>query len=289
MLIGQLSDIHIGFDRQADPDTNPEENLVRLRAALARIAAAPQRPELLLLTGDLTEWGDATSYATLVATLAPLGIPCWPIPGNHDLREPLVAAFPQVALDDGFIHYAIALDGLRILMLDTFEPGRHGGAFCAARAKWLSAQLAAYPDTPTLIAMHHPPFATGVAWMDPNPDEPWLTRFADAIAGHSQILAITSGHVHRSAATQWHGHTAVICPSSAAAVALDFSPIDPAVPDNRVLITDEPPGFVLHQWDGVQLTSHILATSQANPLARYNAGTQGMIAGMFDERPGVEG
>ncbi len=282
MLIGQLSDIHIGFDRKADP----EENLVRLREALARIEAAPQRPDLLLLTGDLTEWGDAESYATLVATLAPLGIPCWPIPGNHDLREPMVAAFPQVTMDDGFIHYAIERDGLRILMLDTFQPGRHGGAFCPARAQWLSAQLAAHPDTPTLIAMHHPPFPTGVAWMDPEPDEPWLARFADAVAGHDQIIAITCGHVHRSAATQWQGLTAIICPSSAAAVGLDFSPIDPAQPDNRVLITDEPPGFVLHLWDGARLTSHILATSQANPLARFSAQTQGMIAGMFNERPG---
>ena len=283
MLIGQLSDIHIGFDRKTDP----EENLVRLRDALARIAAAPQRPDLLLLTGDLTEWGDANSYATLTATLDPLGIPYWPIPGNHDLREPIVAAFPQVSLADGFIHYALEQDGLRILMLDTFEPGRHGGAFCPARAQWLSAQLAAHPDTPTLIAMHHPPFATGIAWMDPQPDEPWLARFAAAIAGHGQIVAITCGHVHRSAATQWQGLTAIICPSSAAAVGLDFSPIDPAHPDNRVLITDEPPGFVLHQWDGTRVTSHILATSQADPLARYTAQTQAMIAGMFEERPGA--
>jgi 3',5'-cyclic AMP phosphodiesterase CpdA len=282
MLIGQLSDIHIGFDRKADP----EDNLVRLRAALARMVAAPQRPDLLLLTGDLTEFGDAESFATLAATVATLGIPCWPIPGNHDLRETLIAAFPQVAMVDGFIHYAIALDGLRILMLDTFEPGRHGGAFCAARAQWLSAELAAHPDTPTFIAMHHPPFATGIAWMDPNPDEPWLARFANAIAGHTQIVAITCGHVHRGAATQWHGHTAVICPSSAAAVALDFSPLDPATADNRVLITDEPPGFVLHQWDGTRLTSHILTTSAANPLARFTPQMQGMIAGMFDERPG---
>ena len=54
-----------------------------------------------------------------------------------------------------------------------------------------------------------------------------------------------------------------------------------------MLITDEPPGFALHHWDGTQLTSHLLATSQANPLARYNAGTQAMIAGMFEERPGL--
>jgi hypothetical protein len=43
---------------------------------------------------------------------------------------------------------------------------------------------------------------------------------------------------------------------------------------------------VLHQWDGRRLTSHILTTSAANPLARFSTQMQGMIAGMFDERPG---
>ena len=280
MLIGQLTDIHIGFDRKADP----ELNLLRLRQALGRIAAAPQRPDLMLLTGDLTEFGDAESFATLRATLAPLGVPCWPIPGNHDQRDTLIAAFPAAGMHDGFVQYAIEAEGLCILMLDTFEPGRHGGAFCGARARWLSEQLAARPTTPTLIAMHHPPFASGIAWMDPDLDEAWLDRFAGAIAGHAQIVGITTGHVHRAATTRWRGHTVTICPSTAAAVALDFAPMDPARPDDRVIITDEPPGFALHHWDGTQLTSHLLITSEANPLARWNEGTRAMIAGMFTEK-----
>src|SRR3546814_7660429 len=41
--------------------------------------------------------------------------------------------------------------------LDTFEQGRHGGAFCERRAAWLAAQLSAHRTTPTLIFMHHPP------------------------------------------------------------------------------------------------------------------------------------
>ena len=117
MLIGQLTDIHIGFDR-SDPR---EANLIRLEQTVAHIAAQPQRPDLLLLTGDLTEHGDALSYARLQAALAPLRVPVWPVPGNHDLRAGMLAAFPQVKpMDGGFVQYALDLPGLRSWPLKRF-------------------------------------------------------------------------------------------------------------------------------------------------------------------------
>ena len=199
MLIAQITDIHIGFDR----DNPGEANLVRFRALLARLAEGPNRPDLLLLTGDLTEHGDAASYARLADALAGFPAPVWPIPGNHDTREALAAAFPQIRLADGFAHYALDLGGLRLLMLDTTEPGRHGGAFCETRAAWLARELTARPDRPTLIAMHHPPIVSGVAWMDPDPAAPWIARFVAATRGHGQIVGIASGHLHRPILTNY--------------------------------------------------------------------------------------
>jgi len=282
MLIGQLTDIHIGFDRQSPR----EANLVRLDAAVARLLATGNRPDLVLMTGDLTEHGDAESYARLAAALAPLECPCWPIPGNHDQREPLVAAFPHVARDGGFLHYALEFDGFRVIMLDTLEPGRHGGAFCESRASWLSEKLAERPDTPTLIAMHHPPFPAGIPWMDTDPAEPWVARLAAALAGHRQVVALTSGHVHRAATSAWAGIPAMICPSTAPAVGLDFSPLDPAVPDDRPLIVDEPIGLMLHRWTGARLVSHVVASGDPTVFARFTPQLQGMVQDMVAERPG---
>jgi len=282
MLIGQLTDIHIGFDRTSDR----EANLVRLDTAIARLLSAGRRPDLVLLTGDLTEHGDAESYARLTRALAPMAIPCWPIPGNHDAREAMAAAFPHVSLHDGFVHYAIEFDHFRIVMVDTLEPGRHGGAFCEARADWLSATLASRPHTPTLVAMHHPPFPSGIAWMDTDPGEHWVGRFAAAVAGHAQIVGVTCGHVHRAMLTQWRGLAAIICPSTAPAVGLDLSPLDPDVPDNRVLISDEGVGLALHDWNSSQLISHILVSGEAPALARFTTALQPMVRAMMSERPG---
>ena len=225
------------------------------------------------------------SCERLAAALSACPVPVWPIPGNHDQRATLLAVFPQLQIEGEFIQYALEQDGLRILMLDTLEVGRHGGGFCAVRAEWLRTELAAHPQTPTLIAMHHPPFPAGIAWMDTDPAEPWLALFADAIRGHEQIVAITCGHVHRAVVSSWHGQTAMICPGTAPAVALNLNAIDPDRPDGRALIADELPGFALHHWDGATLASHLLNADRPRVLAAYDQNLQPMIRDMLSERP----
>jgi 3',5'-cyclic AMP phosphodiesterase CpdA len=193
LLIAQISDVHIGFDRD-----NPDElNMQRLRAVIARLVSGPNRPDLLLMTGDLTESGDAESYARLAAAVAVCPFPVLAMVGNHDERAPLLAAFPQTPSEGGFVHYVVERPGFRLVAIDTLEPGRHGGAFCAARVAWLRATLAAAPTTPTYIAMHHPPFESGIAWLDSGADEPWIARFAGAVAGFPQVRGILAGHLHR--------------------------------------------------------------------------------------------
>lgn len=281
MLIAQITDTHIGFDRD-----NPEEaNLQRLNRVLARLVEGPNRPDLLLLTGDLTEFGDAASYARLADALKVCPFPVQVMAGNHDAREPLLAAFPQTPAEGGFVQFALELDGLRLLAIDTLDPGRHGGAFCAERAGWLAAQLAARPDVPTLIAMHHPPFASGIAWLDSDEDEAWIARFAATIAGHAQVRAIIAGHLHRTIHTLWNGAALTVCASSAPTVGLDLRPVDPDHADGRAMIVDEPPGYALHYWDGRRLISHSEAVGDAATLACYDASFQAVVRHIADERP----
>ena len=281
LLIAQLTDIHIGFDREAGTG---ELNQLRCRTALARLLAQPNTPDMLVLSGDLTERGDAESFARLADMIAPLPFPVYPLVGNHDTREELLRAFPDCPSDEGFIHYAIQQDGLRVLCLDTFEPGRHGGAFCARRAAWLADQLNAHRHTPTLIFMHHPPVVTGIDWMDPRPDEDWIVNFGEAIAGHSQIRAIHCGHLHRPLHTSFRGIPLSVTPSVAPAVSLDLRPVDAAEPDGRALITTEPPGYALHRWHGGSLVTHYESVGDWQTLARYGPELQPMMRQSLAER-----
>ena len=283
VLIAQMTDIHIGFA----PDEKPEElNLTRFRATLDRLIHGPNRPDMLVLSGDITDHGDAESFATTVAALRDCPFPVLPMVGNHDSREGLLAAFPHIApAPDGFLHYVVdAPLGLRIICLDTLEDGRHGGAFCAARADWLAARLAEAPHAPTLIFMHHPPVVAGIDWMDPAPDEPWIMRLHAVLHRQTQVQAIHCGHLHRPITTRFAGIPLGVTPSVAPLVAMDLSPIDQDVPDNRELITTEPPTYALHRWDGTRLVSHYERVGDWQVLARFHAGLQPMIRGMFAER-----
>ena len=63
VLIAQMTDIHIGFEPQAEGE---ELNLTRFRATLDRVIDGPNRPDMLVLSGDITDHGDAESFATTV-------------------------------------------------------------------------------------------------------------------------------------------------------------------------------------------------------------------------------
>ncbi len=283
VLIAQMTDIHVGFA----PDEKPEElNLTRFRATLQRLLEGPNRPDFLVLSGDITDHGDAESFAKTAHLLADCPIPILPMVGNHDSREGLLAAFPQVVpAEGGFLHYVVDAGlGLRVICLDTLEDGRHGGAFCEARASWLAERLAEAPDAPTLIFMHHPPVVAGIDWMDPAPGEDWITRLRAVLEGQRQVQAIHCGHLHRQITTQFAGMPLGVTPSVAPLVAMDLTPIDAATPDDRELITTEPPTYALHRWDGMSLVSHYERVGDWQVLARFTPGLQGMIEGMLAER-----
>jgi Icc protein len=280
LLIAQLTDVHIGYE----PGKADELNRMRFAAVLRHLLHSPTRPAALVASGDLTDRADDASFDHLAEMFDECPFPVLPMVGNHDTRDGLLRAFPSTRSEDGFVHYAFELHGLRLIMLDTFEPGRHGGAFCDSRREWLSAELARVPDTPTVIFMHHPPIVSGIDWMDPAPDEPWIACVAAAVRGHKQIVGIHCGHLHRPISTTFEGIPLSVCPSVAPAVALDLRKIDLDRPDGRELITTEAPVYALHRWDGQRLTSHYQPVNDYNVLAHYDEKLGPMMQEMFNER-----
>lgn len=281
MLIAQVTDIHLGFDR----DNPVEFNRQRLDQVLRHLNNGPNRPDLLIATGDLTEHGDAASYRQLADALSICSFPVHMCLGNHDIRSNFSAQFPELPVADGFVQYALEVSGVRILMLDTVEEGRHGGAFCDMRAKWLRSTLAQDRNTPTIIAMHHPPVEIGIAWMNTHPEEEWVSNFTQAIEDAPNIKGIMCGHVHRSATVPWHGTAVAICSSTAAQVTLDLNPIDPEKPDNRPMIIADQPAYALHFWNGRELVSHFDNAGDHAMLAKYDAYLQPLIKQLIGERP----
>jgi len=285
-LIAQITDTHVGFEPEAGDE---EFNYLRLRMALDHLLEQHVHPDLLILSGDIADKGRRKSYQQVRKAITGIPFPVHVMTGNHDSRKALLEAFPEcptIARDDGkvFAQYALEAGGLRILCLDTLQHGRHGGAFCEVRARWLSNELAAHPDTPTLIMMHHPPVITGIDWMDPRPHEAWLARFAGAIEGHSQIVSIACGHLHRPVAASHGALPVTITPAVAPAVSLDLRPVDFFNADGRGIVDAEPPGYSLHRWKNGRLVTHFQPVGDWTRLATYTENLEAMMRGLDAER-----
>ena len=253
MLICQISDLHI---TNGDRLSGVVDTTAMLRACVAHIGALPTRPDVLLVTGDLVDQGHPDEYARLRAAIAPLGLPTHVIPGNHDDRETLRAAFADdVAMRSAgrFVQYTVEDHPLRMVMLDTVIPGEGGGRLCAERLDWLDRTLAAAPSRPTLVAMHHPPFPTFIEHMDAIGLD-GADGFRDVIARHPQVERVICGHIHRSIAARVAHAPVTVCPSPAHQIVLDLAP------GGVEAFAMEPPGYQLHRWTpSTGLVTHTVA------------------------------
>ena len=280
MLIAQITDIHLGFDA----DNEREFNRQRLDRTLETLCALDPLPDLLLATGDIADNGDdGVSYRRFREATAALPFPVLAAMGNHDSREPFLTEFPETPTADGFIQYTVEDFPVRILVLDTMEPGRHGGAFCDTRAKWLGDRLDEDPQRPTAIILHHPPIETGLSWMTENPDAAWVNRLAHRISGRDNIVAMIAGHLHRPVVTKWAGTILAVCPSTAPQVALDLTTMDPDRPDGRPMIVADHPFYALHYWNGRGLITHFDTAEDHEVLARYTPKLQPLVRMLMRE------
>jgi Icc protein len=241
-LLAQLSDLHIKAAGRLSYRVVDTAGM--LRECLRHLLGLPQQPDAVVFTGDLTDFGRPEEYAVLRDLLQPLGMPVYLIPGNHDEREALRAAFPEHAYlrqSPHFVQYAIDDHPLRILALDTVVPGEGRGELCAERLAWLDARLGEHPGRPTVVLLHHPPFRTFIGHMD-QLGLSGAEALEAVIRRHPQVERLLCGHLHRPIETRFAGTIASTAPSPAHQVALDLAP------DARSQFVMEPPGYQLHAY-----------------------------------------
>jgi 3',5'-cyclic AMP phosphodiesterase CpdA len=253
MILAQISDLHITHPgKRLSGRVDTAQFLAR---AVTQLNALHPAPDAVLITGDLVDGGSAEDYAHLRQLLAPLQMPFYVIAGNHDERENMRHAFSDQAYipRSGFLHYAIEDYPVRILALDSNVPGSPHGTLDEAQLIWLAARLREEPMKPTLILVHHPPFSTGIAFMDSVRLFEGCEEFAAIVAKHPQVERVLCGHVHRAIETRWHGTLVMTAPATCHQIALLLAP------DAREGFTLEPPSYRLHLWDGRQLVTHTAA------------------------------
>ena len=151
--------------------------------------------DAILATGDIVQDESRAGYERFRSSLAPLGVPVYSIPGNHD--DPNLMS---EILSSGSFHLGgeYRQGPWSIVMLSTFLAGEDAGGLGSARLQGLRRALAAHEGQHVLVAMHHHPLPMGSTWLDGV-----ALRDAQAFWGlidaHPSVRGVVCGHVHQAA------------------------------------------------------------------------------------------
>lgn len=245
-VLAQISDLHIKAGGRLS--YRKVDTLGALKAAVARLNTLAPRPDAVAITGDLTDFGTPEEYAEVRAVLDTLTLPWFAIAGNHDSRPAFRDAFRDcdwLNPQDEFIQWCVDRFPVRLIGLDSTVAEQPWGELCPIRLAWLQEQLAAAPEKPTLVMLHHHPFISGIDHMDRQ-----NLRDADALANvlddAPQVLRVLCGHVHRFMVSQLGNTIVCSAPGTSHQVTPDFTPDGPST------FSLEPAGFLLHRWSQLQ-------------------------------------
>jgi 3',5'-cyclic-AMP phosphodiesterase len=241
----QLSDFHLGAT-WAEGDARE-----LLAETIEWIRVHGPKPDAVLVSGDLVDHGTDDEYAQVGELLELLSAPVHVLPGNHDDRSALRRRFDLPGVDAEPVQYAADVGPLRLVAVDTTRPGEDGGQLDENRLAWLEEVLAADQGTPTVVAMHHPPLATGVSGWDeivlPRPDRLALARVVER---HPHVQRIVAGHLHRTLVGAIGGRSVLVVPSTYVQGQLDFAA-------SQVSLSSERPGFAVHAMIDGELASYV--------------------------------
>ncbi|MEV6062192.1 metallophosphoesterase [Nocardia asteroides] len=254
ILAAQLSDTHF--------DLTPR-NTERVERVMAYLADLPRRPDVILVTGDITDSGKPEQYAEARLALR-ADIPVYLLPGNHDDRAAFRTDLLGEPASSAPINSAHRVGALTVILLDSTIPGAPSGLLAEETYAWLGETLAAAPaDGPILIALHHPPKPVASPIVDvialAEPD-----RLAAVVAGDPRILGVLTGHAHSPIATTFAGKPMITCPSTASVLGGAWELTLP----NKVMDYAPDPAVALHVIDETNtLTTHFRTVAMGGWLA----------------------
>ncbi|OBI54585.1 phosphodiesterase [Mycobacterium sp. E787] len=192
-----ISDTHLISDRSLYGAVDADGKLSEL---LEQLKGSGVRPDAIVFTGDLADAGELQAYQKLRAVVEPfaaqLGAELVWVMGNHDNRAALRSVLLDEAPSMAPLDRVRAIDGLRIISLDTSVPGHHYGELSESQLGWLAEELAERSPNGTILAMHHPPIPSvlDLAVTVELRDQASLAR----VLKGSDVRAILAGHLHYS-------------------------------------------------------------------------------------------
>ncbi len=202
------------------------------QAVLTAASSLNPLPDLMLLTGDLSQDGSLASYHRLRHCLHTLPIDVYWLAGNHDRLRNMTL---ELKGDRIYADKLFSRGGWSFILINTLVPGKDSGYLSDETLTFLHKSLidTAAQHQPVLLSLHHPPFQVDSAWLDTTTLQ-HPERLFSILDQFDHVKLVLFGHIHQEFQRIRSGVHYLSCPSTC----IQFYP-----QSNDFKLEEIPPGF----------------------------------------------
>ena len=193
-LFLQISDTHIGFNKEANPDV-----VGTLARTIALVNDMPKKPDLVIHTGDITHLSKASEFDTAAQLLSQINVTeLHTTPGEHDVADAAVTEYfnRYGKASDNRGYYSFDHHGVHFVSLINvlnFKPNGLGN-LGQEQLEWLEKDLKGRSaSTPIVVFAHMPMWTVYAPWG-------WGTGDADQAMSYLKrfgSVTVLNGHIHQ--------------------------------------------------------------------------------------------
>ena len=193
-LFVQISDTHIGFNKEANPDVG-----ATLSRSIDLVNRLAQQPALILHTGDITHLSKPAEFDTAQQLFSRLRVTeMHTTPGEHDTADATVTEYfsrfgkasgnkGYYSFDHGGVHFVALINVLQ------FKPGGLG-TLGAEQLAWVTQDLKGRSaSTPIVVFAHMPLWTIYAPWGWGTEDAPQLMEQLRRFGS----VTVLNGHIHQ--------------------------------------------------------------------------------------------
>jgi 3',5'-cyclic AMP phosphodiesterase CpdA len=193
-LFVQISDTHIGFNKDANPDVGGT-----LSQTIAFVNGMAAQPDLIIHTGDITHLSRPAEFDLAQQMLGQLRVTeLHTVPGEHDTTDPTVSEyfnrFGKASGNKGYYSFDHAgVHFMALINVLEFKPGGLG-TLGPEQLAWVAADLKGRSSSTPIVVFAHMPLWTIY--------EPWGWGTGDAEQLFEPLrrfgsVTVLNGHIHQ--------------------------------------------------------------------------------------------
>lgn len=193
ITIVQISDTHLGKDKNFE--LNGANPYLSLEKVIANLNSLKIEPDLLVLSGDISQDSSNESYVLVKKLLDRLKVKYYIFPGNHDDVNVINDVFELNWMDES-VDFNLKLDSWLLCFLNSSRYPKEAGELSDKQFVELDNWLSKKRNDNIVVFLHHHPININSKWIDDMMLEN-ANRFNEIVSKYKNVKAVFFGHIHQ--------------------------------------------------------------------------------------------